>query len=338
MNEFNISDIRRAADRLHGHIVRTPLLSSPMLDERAACRVFVKAEPLQRTGAFKFRGALNKLLSMDEATRSRGVVAFSAGNHGHAVAAAAHAVGCPAVIVLPNNAAKVKVENCRWWGAEIVIYDPEKEDRVEVSRALVESRGMTLISPFDDFDIMAGQGTCGLEMCEQLDELGVRPDAVLVNCSGGGLSAGVTEAVKHAFPQAEVFVVEPVGYEKMARSLVSGVPEKNASVPKTLLDGISGPVAGARPLAVLRRHGVKALSVTDEAALEAMAASFRFLKLVVEPGGAAALAAVLLGQAPLAGKNVAVVASGGNVDADVFVRAIAGGTGTASRGKIPSNL
>jgi len=322
MNTFGISHIRTAAERLRGHVVRTPLLESAMLNARAACRLLVKAEPLQRTGSFKFRGALNKLLSMDEATRRRGVVAFSAGNHGHAVAAAAHAVGCPAVIVLPDSAARIKVECCRWWGAEIVIYDPKKEDRAEVARAVAEPRGMTLVSPFDDLDVMAGQGTCGLEMCEQLNEINVRPDAVLVNCSGGGLSSGVTEAVKHSFPDVEVYIVEPVGYEKMARSLASGLPEKNSSVPQTILDGISGPVAGALPLEVLRRHRVKGLSVSDAQALGAMSAGFRYLKLVIEPGGAAALAAVLSEKASFAGRNVAVIASGGNVDADIFARAL----------------
>jgi threonine dehydratase len=323
MNDFDISLVRRAADRLRGRVVRTPLLESPMLNERAACRLFVKAEVLQRTGAFKYRGALNKLLAMDETARRRGVVAFSAGNHGHAVAAAAHEVGCPAVIVLPASAARIKVESCRWWGAETVFYDPRTQDRTQVSKAIAEPRGMTTVLPFDDWDIMAGQGTAGLEMCEQFDEVNVRPDAVLVNCSGGGLASGVAEAVRHAFPQADVFVVEPAGYEKMARSLASGVPERLTSVPQTILDGIGGPVAGALPLEVLRRHGVQALSVSDDEALAAMAAGFRCLKLVIEPGGAAALAAVLSAKADLAGRNVAVVASGGNVDADVFTKALA---------------
>ena len=323
MNDFNISHIRDAAERLREHLVPTPLLESAMLSERAGCRLFVKAEPLQRTGSFKYRGALNKLLSMEPAARTRGVVAFSAGNHGHAVAAAARAAGCPAVIVLPKGAPKIKVESCRWWGAEIVMYDPEKEDRVEVARAIAEPRGMTIVSPFDDYDIMAGQGTCGLELSDQLEKIRVKPDAVLINCSGGGLSSGVTEAVKHVFPDVEIYVVEPEGYEKMARSLATGMPQKNPSVARTILDGISGPTAGVLPLTVLLRHGVKALSVSDAEALHAMAAGFRYLKLVIEPGGAAALAAVLSRKVDLTGRNVAVIASGGNVDADVFARAMA---------------
>ncbi len=236
MSEFNISHIRNAAERIRAHIVRTPLLESAMLSERAGCRLFVKAEPLQRTGSFKFRGALNKLLSMDTRARTGGVVAFSAGNHGQAVAAAARTVDCPAVIVLPQTAPKIKVESCRWWGADIVMYDPNTEDRVEVARAIADARGMTIVSPFDDFDIMAGQGTCGLELCEQLQQIGALPHAILVNCSGGGLSSGITEAVKQAFPDVNVYVVEPEGYEKMARSLATGVPQKNSSVPRTILD------------------------------------------------------------------------------------------------------
>lgn len=322
MTSFDISHIRSAAQRLQGHVVRTPLLQSAMLDALAGCQLFVKAEPLQKTGSFKYRGALNKILSMDASVRRKGVVAFSAGNHGHAVAAAAHAAGIPAVIVLPQNAAKIKVQSCQWWGAETLFYDPHTQDRTEVARAVSEPRGMTVVLPFDDVDIMAGQGTVGQEICEQLGESQVCPDAVLVNCSGGGLSAGVTEAVKHSFPKAAVYVVEPKGYEKMARSLASGVPERLACVPQTLLDGIAGPAAGALPLEVLRRHGVRGLSVTDDEALKAMNAAFRYLKLVLEPGGAAALAAVLAAKTELKGKKVVVVASGGNVDPEVFTRAL----------------
>src|SRR5262249_52476510 len=158
------------------------------------------------TGAFKYRGALNKMLLLDEATRRQGVLAYSSGNHGHAIAAAASAVGAPAVIVLPNTAAKIKVENCRWWNAEVAFYDPQTEDRAEVGRALIEERGLTLVPPFDDYDIIAGQGTCGIEICEQIKDVGAVPDAVLINCSGGGLSSGVAEAVKSVFPKVQLYV------------------------------------------------------------------------------------------------------------------------------------
>lgn len=322
MHDFDISHVRRAAALLQGRVVRTPLLESPMLSQRAGCRLLLKAESLQRTGSFKYRGALHMISSLDEAARRRGVVTFSAGNHGHAVAAAAREAGTTAVIILPDTAASIKVENCRWWGAEIVMYDPHKQNREDIARELVSQRQLTFIPPFDHVDIMAGQGTCAIEICEQLADLAVRPDAVVINCSGGGLSSGVTEVMRHMFPETAVFLVEPSGYEKMARSLRSGVPERLAEPPRTLLDGIGGPVAGLMPLQVLKRHAVTGLSVTDDEALVAMEQAFRFLKLVIEPGGAASLAAVLAQKADFTGKNVVVIASGGNVDGAVFVKAL----------------
>jgi len=322
MSEFNMEAIRQAAVRLRGQVVRTPLLESPMLSERAGCRLFVKAEPLQRTGSFKIRGALNKILAMDEPARRAGIVAFSAGNHGQGVAAAARAVDCPAVIVMPHTAPRIKVDNCRWWGAEVVTYDPQTEDRVEVAQRVAQPRGMTVVPPFDDDDIMAGQGTCGLEIVEQLNEVQVKPDAVVINCSGGGLASGVSEAIKDAFPEAEILIAEVLGFEKVARSLVMGVPQSNPSVPRTILDGIAGPTAGAKTVEVLRRHRARGLGVSDDEGLAGVAAAFRMLKLVVEPGGAAALGAVLAGKANVAGRNVVVIASGGNVDPSVFAQAL----------------
>jgi len=322
-HDFHLNDILAASQRLGDRVRRTPLLDSAMLDARAGCRLLVKADSLQRTGSFKFRGALNKLLALDPQARERGVLAFSSGNHGHAVAAAARMLGCPAVIVLPDTAPQVKVDNCRWWGAEIVLYDPHRQDREVVGRELAQPRGLTLVPPFDDLDIMAGQGTCGLEICEQLSGLAVVPDAVLVACSGGGLASGVFTAVKAHHPQARCIVVEPVGGEKMARSLAVGTPQRNASVPATLMDAIIGPVAGAKPLEVLRRLGTDALQVSDEQVLPAMATLFDTLKLAVEPGGAAPLAAVLSNPREFAGKSVVVVCSGGNVDDHVFTRALA---------------
>jgi len=322
MSEFDIEAIRQAASRLRGRVVRTPLLESPMLSERAGCRLFVKAEPLQLTGSFKIRGALNKILSMDEPARRAGIVAFSAGNHGQGVAAAARAVNCPAVIVMPDTAPRIKVDNCRWWGAEVVTYDPQTQDRVEVAQGIARPRGMTVVPPFDDYDIMAGQGTCGLEIVEQLNELRVAPDAVVINCSGGGLASGVAEAIKDAFPATEILIAEVLGYEKVARSLATGIPQSNPSVPKTILDGIAGPTAGAKTVEVLRRHQARGLGVSDDEGLAGVATAFKLLKLVVEPGGAAALGAVLAGKADVAGKNVVVIASGGNVDPSVFSQAL----------------
>ncbi|WP_042878913.1 threonine ammonia-lyase [Cupriavidus necator] len=324
MEDFDIQHIQAAAERLSGYITRTPIIESPMLDAACGCNVYVKAESLQRTGSFKIRGALNKMLSLDADSLGRGVVTYSAGNHGQGVAAGARLIGCPAVIVLPTTAAAIKIESCRWWGAEIVLYDPDTQEREQVARQLMEARGLTFIPPFDDYDIMAGQGSAGLEICEQLEARGVAPDAILVNCSGGGLASGVITAVKSRWPRIEAHIVEPAGFEKMARSLASGVPQRNDPVPKTVMDGIAGPVAGTRPLHVLLRHEVKGLGVNDEEALRAVSTAFRLLKLVVEPGGAASLAALLENKADLAGKTVVAICSGGNVDPGVYARALAG--------------
>ncbi|ATL81237.1 threonine ammonia-lyase [Streptomyces malaysiensis] len=320
---FGIDAIHEAARRLTGHVVRTPLLNSPMLDELVGACVLVKAECLQLTGSFKVRGALNALLTLDEDARRAGIVAYSAGNHGQGVAAAARLAGCPAVIVMPNSAPRIKVDNCRWWGAETVLYDPRTEDREEVARKILQMRGMTLVPPFDDPGVMAGQGTVGLEIAEQARELGLTPDTVLVNCSGGGLASGVLTALNDAFPGLANHIVEPAGFDKMARSLAAGRVCANPHPSGGLMDALAGPVAGARPLAVLRHYDVTGLTVTDEEALAAMGAAHRFLKIVVEPGGAASLAAVVSGKADVRDEVVVLVASGGNVDPEVYRRALA---------------
>ncbi|MFI0822040.1 threonine/serine dehydratase [Streptomyces sp. NPDC021098] len=322
---FGMDAIRAAARRLSGHVVRTPLLNSPMLDDLIGARVLVKAECLQLTGSFKVRGALNALLTLDEDARRAGIVTYSAGNHGQGVAAAARLAGCPAVVVMPRDAPVIKVDNCRWWGAETVFYDPEAEDRNEVARKILQDRGMTLIPPFDDPSVMAGQGTVGLEIAEQARELGLTPDTVLVNCSGGGLSSGVITALDHEFPdRLSNHIVEPAGFDKMARSLATGRACANPRPPGGVMDAISGPAAGERPLAVLSGHQVTGLTVTDEEALAAVSVAHRFLKIVVEPGGAASLAALLSGKVDVRGKAVALVASGGNIDPAVYRRALSG--------------
>lgn len=322
MADFSTDDIRRAAELISPHIRHTPLLSSPMLDEAAGARVYVKAESLQLTGSFKVRGALNKILGMSPEARAGGVAAYSAGNHAAAVAAAAHLSGIPAVIVVPRGAPEIKVSNCAWWGAEVVFYDPETQDRAEVTGAIAAQRGMTIVPPFDDLKVMAGAGTAGLELIEQLQEEPVTPDAVVVNCSGGGLASGVITAVAEAFPSAERYIVEPQGGDKMAKSLAAGTPVPNPAVRKTVMDGISGPAAGKLPLDVLLSHGVTGLTVSDEQALHAVASAFNFLKTVLEPAGAASVAAVLSRQDLFAGKNVALIASGGNIDPSMHIRAL----------------
>jgi threonine dehydratase len=322
MPSFDISEIHRAAERLRGQILRTPLLESAMLNEIAGCRVFVKAEPLQKTGSFKIRGALNKILAIPAQQRAKGVVAFSSGNHGQGVAAAARLTGCPAVIVMPKDAPAIKVESCRWWGAEIILFDRVKEDREAIGRAIESERGMTLVPPFDDLYVMAGQGTIGLEIVEQMADAGATPDALLVNCSGGGLASGVTTAMREAFPQTRYYTVEPAGFDKMARSLSTGQAQTNPRLTGSIMDALMAVAPGRLTLAALSQNQVEGLSATDDEALHAMAVAFRTLKLVVEAGGAAALAALLAKRVDLAGKNVVVVCSGGNVDPAMFAQAL----------------
>ena len=320
--EFSMELVADARKRLEGLVVRTPVLSSPMLDREAGCKVFVKPESLQRTGAFKFRGALNKLLSLTPEDRQRGVVAFSSGNHGHAVAAAAAQVGCKAIIVLPHDAARIKIENCRWWGAEIVLYDPDKEDREAVGRKVAGPLGMVVVPPFDDHAIIAGQATCGVEFAEQLDAAGQKPDSMIVPCSGGGLASGSITAMMHRYPSIRPVFVEPQGLEKMAPTLLVGEPQPRPAGPRTILDGLSGPIAGLRTSRILRACKAEGTSVSDAEVLSAMALAFRALKLVLEPAGAAPLAALLRDRAQFKGQTVAVICSGGNVDPDIFCKAL----------------
>jgi len=314
--------VDQAVTRLHGLVVRTPMLSSPMLDAALACRVWIKAESLQRTGAFKLRGALNKLLALPADARARGVVAFSSGNHGHAVSAAAAHVGCPAVIVLPQDAPKIKIDSCRWWGAETVLYDPATQDRQQIGQDLAESRGMTIVPPFDDHDIIAGQATCGVEFAEQCAAAGITPDVVIAPCSGGGLSSGVFAAMRRRYPAIQTIFVEPQGSQKMAATLAKGAPQSRPAGHHTLMDGLSGPLAGLRPSRLLKAQGASGLAVSDHQALRAMALAFRTVKLVLEPAGAAALAAVLQHGSQFQGQTVALVCSGGNVDPAMFVQAL----------------
>lgn len=319
---LTVEPIRAAAARIAPHAVRTPLLNAPLLDEELGFRLLVKAEPLQRTGSFKFRGALNKVLATPEAERARGFACFSSGNHGHALSAAARMVGAPAVIVMPADAPPVKAESCRRHGAEVVLYDRASEDREAILAGILAERGMIKVHPFDDPDVMAGQGTLGLEIAEQAREAGHGIDAALICCSGGGLAAGVATAVRDAFPHADLLTVEPAGFDKMRRSLEAGERVRNPRPSGSIQDALMALAPGEHTFETLRALGVTGLAVTDEEALRGMAAAFRHLRLVLEPGGAAALAAALANRERFRGRSVAVVASGGNVDPAVFARAL----------------
>ncbi len=320
--EPTIADIEDAARRLKGFAVRTPLLESPVLNEKLGGRLLVKAEPLQRTGSFKFRGAFNRLSRLSDDEKKRGVVAFSSGNHAQGVAAAAQILGMPAVIVMPADAPAIKVRNTKSYGAEVVSYDRYTESREAIGARLREERGAVLVPPFEDPYIIAGQGTSALEIAEQAAERDASLDAVLVSCSGGGLTAGTAIAIAARAPGAKVYCVEPDGHDDMARSLRSGKRETNDPKAHSICDALLAPTPGELTFSINRRLVGGGFSVSDDEVRSAMAIAFAELKLVVEPGGAAALAAVLSGKFPIRGKTAAVTCSGGNVDPDTFIAAL----------------
>ena len=312
-------DVRRAAGRLAGWAVETPLLRADALDEQIGGRLLLKAEPLQRTGSFKFRGAFNRLSQLEGAARAGGVVAYSSGNHAQAVAAAAALLHVPAVIVMPRDAPAVKIAGTRRHGAEVVLYDRIAESREEIAEGIAAARGATLVRPFDDFHVIAGQGTVGHEIVRQCNALGHRPDAVVVPAGGGGLMAGTALAVAEAWPEANLHTAEPEGYDDHAMSLERGcrvaVPQGGVT---SLCDALLAPMPGALTFPINRARVTSGLAVSDGEVGAAMRAAFAHLKLVVEPGGAVALAALLAGRVETAGRTVVAVLSGGNVDPETF--------------------
>lgn len=317
-----VADVEAAAKRIAGQAVLTPLLESPALNARIGGRLLVKAEPLQRTGSFKFRGAYNRLSQLTPEQRKRGVVAYSSGNHAQGVACAAKILGMPAVIVMPADAPAIKVRNTKSYGAEVVHYDRYKENREAVSGRIAAARGAIIVPPYDDPDIIAGQGTCGLEIAEQARAMGVRLDAIIANSSGGGLIAGIALAIRAKSPGTEIYTAEPAGLDDHARSLKSGKRETNDAAARSICDALLAATPGEITFAINSRLLKGGLAVTDDEVRAAMAAAFAELKLVVEPGGACGLAAILTGKLPTAGKTIAVVCSGGNVDPETFISAI----------------
>jgi threonine dehydratase len=315
-------DVLDAADRLAGQAVETPLLRSDAIDAAVCGRVLVKAEPLQRTGSFKFRGAYNRLSRLGAAGRESGVVAFSSGNHAQGVAEAARLVGCPAVIVMPSDAPAVKVDGTRALGAEVVFYDRFTESREAIAAELAAQRGAVVVPSFDDPYVIAGQGTVGLEAARQLDALEVKADVLLCPVSGGGLIAGIALAFEVLSGETEIYAVEPEGFDDHRRSLDAGERLSNAPGATSLCDALLAPSPGELTFAINRPRLSGGLAVSDADALAAMRLAFRHLKLVLEPGGALGLAALVGGALKLEGRTALVVASGGNVDPDLFVRAL----------------
>jgi threonine dehydratase len=316
------AEIADALARIAPHIVTTPLLFSPAANTRLGFRLLVKAESLQRTGSFKFRGALNALLSLDNDARRRGVVAYSSGNHAQGVAAAAQLLGMPAVNVMPADAPAIKAANTKAYGAELVFYDRYTESREAIAGRIAAERGAALIPPYDDARVIAGQGTAGLELARQALAMGVRLDAVLAPCSGGGLVAGVALAVKAASPDTSIYAAEPETMDDMRRSLAAGDIRANDPAARSICDSLLAPSPGKIPFAIARRLLAGSLTASDDETFRAMAMAFADYKLVLEPGGAVALAAVLATGDTWRGKTVAVIASGGNVDAETFKGAL----------------
>ncbi len=319
-----IDDIEAAAGRLAGHAVVTPLLESPLLNETLGGRLLVKPECLQLTGSFKFRGAFNKIRRLSDGQRARGVVAYSSGNHAQGVAAAARMTGAPAVVVMPEDAPRIKIENTRSWGAEVVTYPRRGADRETIAAEIAAERGLSPVPPYDDDDIIAGQGTVGLEIAAECGDRGVTPDAVAICCGGGGLSSGSAIALRAAFPDCDLHTAEPEGWDDTARSLETGERVRIDDARPSICDALLAPTPGARTFAINRELMTSGAVVTERQAIDAMAAAHRFFKLVAEPGGAVALASALAGEVPVAGRTVVAVVSGGNVDAALYAELLAG--------------
>jgi threonine dehydratase len=318
----DLAAVEAAAARLAGQAVETPLLESRELNARAGARVLIKAEMLQRTGSFKFRGAFNKISQLPRGSAG-GVVAYSSGNHAQGVAAAAQICGLAAAIVMPADAPAIKIANTRGYGAEIVFYDRfGAVDREQLAVRVAAERGATLVPPFDDPDIVAGQGTIGLEIARQSKARDATPAVVLAPCGGGGMIAGCATALAALIPGVEIYAVEPADFDDTARSLAAHRRFSNPPGRKTICDALMGPTPGELTFAINDRLLAGGLAVTDREVQAAMAFAFRVLKLVVEPGGAVALAAVLSRKIDLRGRTTAIVCSGGNVDPATFCAAI----------------
>ena len=317
-----IDDVRAAAGRIAGHAVRTPLLESPRLNERVGGRLLVKAESLQKVAAFKFRGAFNRISRLTEEEKRAGVLAFSSGNHAQAVALAARMAGVSAVIVMPEDAPAMKLTNTREYGAEVVLYDRYTQDREAVGMAVAGERGMVVVPPFDHPDIIAGQGTLGLEVIEQAAELGATLDTFVVPISGGGLSAGCMLALEADSPGTRRVAVEPDDFDDTRRSIEAGERLRNDPDARSICDAVQTETPGRLTWPINSRLLHEVLTVSDDEALHAMATAMVELKVVVEPGAAIALAAVLAGKVPTEGLTTAVVCSGGNADPAMLVRAL----------------
>ena len=310
--------IQQAYQRIAPHITKTPILTNPFLDKRLNAKVFIKAECLQQAGAFKYRGAFNRLSQLTEQEKKRGVVAFSSGNHAQGVALAANTLGIPATIVMPSDAPAVKLQRTRDYGAEVRLYKRQRASREAIADEIAQTTGAIVVPSFDDPHIIAGQGTCGLEIVEHCLQAHISPQTLLSPCGGGGLIAGVSVAVKQQWPNLKVYGVEPEGFDDHRRSLQSGKRERNNPQQTSLCDALLAPSPGELTWAINHQQLSGALVVTDEEVKRAISFAWSHLKLVVEPGGAVALAALLAGKMDVSGQCVVIILSGGNIDEAVF--------------------
>ena len=317
---ITFAEIEAAAARLAGHVRVTQLLNAPLLDRIAGRRVFVKAECLQWTGSFKFRGGWSAVSALSAQALRKGVLAYSSGNHAQGVALAAARHNAPCVILMPADAPRVKIDNTRSYGAEVILYDRATQDRDAMGDALARERGLTLIKPFDDVQVIAGQGTTGLEIAAQAAEAGITKATVVTCCGGGGLTAGIALALEGTAPGLLVRPAEPMGFDDTARSLASGRITRNTATTGSICDAVLTPQPGQITFPILKRLCGPGLVVSDDEALHAMALAFSHLRIVLEPGGAVALAAALF-RSDLP-ETVICTASGGNVDPSVFARAL----------------
>jgi len=316
------ADVQAAAKRLDPIVTRTPVLESPIVNDLLGCRILIKAECLQRTGSFKLRGAYNKIAQIPEARRKNGVVAYSSGNHAQGVARAAKLLGIPARIVMPADAPKVKMDNTRRDGAIVVPYDRKAANRVAISEGLVKETGGTMVPPYNDPDIMAGQGTLGLEFAEQVEAMGAKLDMLLGPCSGGGMIGGCAIAMRGLSRQTQVYCVEPEGYDDTTRSLAAGRRIELTSNPGSICDGLLVEAPGSITFEILRTHLAGGFVVADADVERAVKLAFDEYKAVIEPSGAIGLAAIIADPARFKGQTVGIIATGGNVDSDAFARMI----------------
>lgn len=327
----SLNDIREAAQRIAPHIVETPLLESVLVNRALGFRLLLKPENLQHSGSFKDRGAFNQILQLSEDEKSHGVFAMSAGNHAQAVARAAQKFRVAATILMPYDAPRVKKENTEKYGAEIVTYNRATEDREAIGQHIARERGLPVIHPYNDPRTIAGQGTIGLEIYHQTLKKDASPDAIIVPCSGGGLSAGIATTRDLYTSPPQIYTAEPAGFDDMRRSLKTGVAVINEKQSGTICDALTAPTPGSNTLPILMHHKTEGFSVSDDLTQAGMYIAFQYYKIVLEPGGAVALAGAAFNHEQFLGKNVAVIASGGNVDSEAYVGMLERGRATVKR-------